>query len=138
MLETFRANVLKRQQDRVYRSSLIWTEGVFQVFQDMSVSEYSESESVSLLNEPTGSVQEKAVRENSSDNGIPNLARKRHGDNGESSSPKKARTGSQHESLAPNDSPTDTGAKEPEDVGSVRLRLGGFPVSPSQIPRRWP
>ena len=99
-----------------------------------------QNESVSLLNEPMGSVQEEAVRENSSDNGIPNLARKRHGgdnpDNGESSSPKKARTGSQHESLAPNDSPTDTGAKEPEDVGSVRLRLGGFPVSPSQNPAK--
>ena len=106
----------------------------------MSGSEYSESESVSLLNEPTGSVQEEAVRENSSYNGIPNLARKRHGednpDNGESPLPKKARTGSQHESLAPNDSPTDTGAKEPEDLGSVRLRLGGFPVSPSQNPAK--
>ena len=106
----------------------------------MSGSEYSESESVSLLNEPTGSVQEEAVRDNSSDNGIPNLARKRHGadnpDNGESSLPKKARTFSQHESLAPNDSPTDTGAKEQEDLGSVRLRMGGFPVSPSQNPAK--
>ena len=36
----------------------------------MTGSEYSESESVSLLNEPTGSVQEEAVRENSSDNGF--------------------------------------------------------------------
>ena len=86
----------------------------------MSGSEYSEPESVSPLNEPTGSVQEEAVRANSSDNGTPNLARKRHG-------------GTQ-ESLAPNDSPTDTGAKEPEDLGSVRLRLGGFPVSRSQNP----
>ena len=108
----------------------------------MSDSEYSESESVSLLNEPTDSVQEEAVRENSSDNGIPNLARKRHGkdnpDNGELSLPKKARTGSQHESLTPNDSPTDTGAKELEDLGSVRLRLRGFPVSvsPSQNPAK--
>ena len=68
------------------------------------------------------------------------MARKQHGgdnpDNGESSSPKKARTGSQHESLMPNDSPTDTGAKEPEDLGSVRLRLGGFPVSPLQNPAK--
>ena len=57
----------------------------------MSGSEYSESESVSLLNEPTGSVQGEAVRENSSDNGIPSLARKRHGgdnpNNAESSLP---------------------------------------------------
>ena len=131
---------VKRQQDRFYRSPLIWSERVFQLFQDMSGSEYSESESVSLLNEPTGSVQEEAVRDNSSDNGIPNLARKRHGadnpDNDESSLPKKARTFSQHESLAPNESPTDTGAKEQEDLGSVRLRLGGFPVSPSQNPAK--
>ena len=131
---------VKRQQDRFYRSPLIWTERVFQVFQDMSGSEYSESESVSLLNEPTGSVQEEALRENSSDNGIPNLARNRNGgdnpDNGKSSSPKKAKTGSQHESLSRNDSPTDTRAKTPEDLGSVRLRLGGFPVSPSQNPTK--
>ena len=64
------------------------------------------------------------------------MARKRHGgdnpDNTESSSPKKVRTGSQQESLAPGDTPTDTGAKEPVDLGSVRLRLGGFPVSRSQ------
>ena len=108
---------VKREQDCLYRLPLIWTERVFQVFQDMSGSQYSEPESVSLLDEPTGSVQEEAVRENSSDNGTPNLARKRHGednpDNAESSSPKKVRTGSQHESLPPNDSPTDTGAKEP-------------------------
>ena len=55
---------VKRQQDRFYRSPLIWTESVFQdfqVFQDMAGSEYSESESVSLLNEPMGSVQEEAV-----------------------------------------------------------------------------
>ena len=108
----------------------------------MSGSEYSEPESVSLVNEPAGSVQEEAVRENSSDNGTPNLARKRrsssHGgdslDNAESSSPKKARKGSRHESLEPKDSPTDTQAKEPKDLGSVRLRLGGFPVSRSQNP----
>ena len=128
----------KREQDCFYRSPLIWTERVFQVFQDMSGSEYSEPESVSLLDEPTGSVHEEAVRENSLDNGTPNLARKRHGednpDNAESSSPKKARTGSQYESLPPKDSPTDTGAKGPEDLGSVRLRLGGFPVSRSQRP----
>ena len=129
---------VKRQQDCFYCSPLIWTERVFQVFQNMSGSEYSEPGSVSLLNEPTGSVQEEAVRENSSDNGTPNLARKRHGgdnpDNAESSSPKKARTGSQHDSLPPNNSPTDTGAKEPEDLGSVLLRLGGFPVSRLQKP----
>ena len=108
----------------------------------MSGSEYSEPESVSPLNKPTGSVQEEAVREDSSDNGTPNLARKRHSsphggdnpDNAESSSPKKARKGSWHEPLEPNDSPTDTGAKEPEDLGSVRLRLGGFPVLCSQNP----
>ena len=68
------------------------------------------------------------------------MARKRHGgdnpDNAKSSSPKKARKGSQHESLAPNDSPNDTGAKEPEDLGSVRLRLGGFQLSPSQNPAK--
>ena len=102
------------------------------VLQDISGSEYSEPESVSPRSEPTGSV------ENSSDNGTLNLARKRYGgdnpDNAESSSPKKARKGSQHKSLAPNDSPTDTGAKEPEGLGSVRLRLGGFPVSRSQNP----
>ena len=61
----------------------------------MSGSEYSEPESVSLLDEPTGSVHEEAVRENSSDNGTPNLARKRHGgdnpDNAESSSPKEGK-----------------------------------------------
>ena len=61
----------------------------------MSGSEYSEPGSVSLLNEPTGSVQEEAVRENSSDNGRPNLARKRHGGdnpgNAESSSPKEGK-----------------------------------------------
>ena len=109
----------------------------------VSGSEYSEPpESVSPLNEPTGSGQEEAVRENGSDNGTPNLARKRHGssqggdnpDNAESSSPKKARKGSQHEPLESNESPTDTGEKEPEDLGSVCLRLGGFPVSRSQDP----
>ena len=86
-------------------------------------------------------VQEEAVRENSSDNGTPNLAQKLHSsshggdnpDNAESSSPKKAQKGSL-ESLEPNDSPTNTGAKEPEDLGSVHLRLGGVPVSCSQNP----
>ena len=107
----------------------------------VSGSEYSEPpESVSPLNEPTGSGQEEAVRENSSDNGTPNLARKWHGsshggdnpDNAESSLPEKARKGSQHESLESNESPTDTGEKEPEDLGSVHLRLEGFPVLLSQ------
>ena len=129
---------VKREQDCFYLSPLIWTERVFQVFQDMSGSEYSEPESVSLLDEPMGSVHEEAVHENSSDNGTPNLARKRHGednpDNAESSSPKKATTGSQYESLPPKDSPTDTGAKGWEDLCSVRLRLGGFPVLRSQRP----
>ena len=71
---------VKRQQDRFHCFPLIWSERVLQVFQDMLGSEYSESESISLLHEPTGSVQEEAVRENSSDNGIPNLAQKRHGE----------------------------------------------------------
>ena len=88
---------VKREQDCFYRSPLIWTERVFQVFQDMSGSEYSEPKSVSLLDEPTGSVHEEAVRKNSPDNRTPNLARKRHGednpDNAESSSPKRLEQG---------------------------------------------
>ena len=69
----------------------------------VSGSEYSEPpDSVSPFSEPTGSVQEEPVRENSSDKRTPNLARERHGsshgvnnpDNAESSS-KKARKSSQ-------------------------------------------
>ena len=41
---------------------------------------------------------------------------------------------SYHEFIDPNKSPVDAGAKEPEDLGSVRLRLGGFPVTRSQNP----
>jgi len=41
---------------------------------------------------------------------------------------------SYHKFIDPNKSPVDAGAKEPEDLGSVRLRLGGFPVRRSENP----
>ena len=99
----------------------------------VSGSDLSEpAEDLSQPDEPTGSGRKKSVEHNSDNDGT-HLAPKRHGRD-DSSQPKRARMDFYHKFIDPNKSPVDAGAKEPEDLGSVRLRLGGFPVTRSESP----